>query len=112
VYWSRSGNDLCFTFRGQDHRFSDRTLEPATVVSAASDGRIRASTSGRVVAIHASIGDTLAAGQAVFTLEAMKMEHTHTAPIAGTLRALDLELGAQVSLSRVVARIEPQQVDA
>ena len=35
---------------------------------------------GRVVAVLVKPGERVAAGQPVMTLEAMKMEHVHTAP--------------------------------
>jgi geranyl-CoA carboxylase alpha subunit len=72
------------------------------------DGRLRASMNGRVVAVAASIGDTVEAGQAILTLEAMKMEHVHVAPIAGRITLLAVVTGDQVAADRVVAQIEPE----
>lgn len=69
------------------------------------DGRIRASMTGKVVALHVSVGESVIAGQPVVTIEAMKMEHTHTAPIAGVVTQLMAELHQQVSAHRVVAEI-------
>jgi geranyl-CoA carboxylase alpha subunit len=43
----------------------------------------------------------------VITLEAMKMEHVHTAPVAGTVKALHVGTGDQVAARHVVAEIEP-----
>jgi geranyl-CoA carboxylase alpha subunit len=40
------------------------------------------------------------------TLEAMKMEHVHCAPIAGTISAIDVAEGEQVTTSRIVVEIE------
>jgi geranyl-CoA carboxylase alpha subunit len=40
------------------------------------------------------------------TLEAMKMEHIHTAPMTGTVKILNVALGEQVLTSCVVAEIE------
>ena len=54
----------------------------------------------------AAVGDMVAAGQPIVTLEAMKMEHVHTAPVAGRLAALHVVDGEQVAASRVVAEIE------
>ena len=39
-------------------------------------------------------------------LEAMKMEHVHAAPIAGTILAIDVAEGEQVTTGRVVVEIE------
>ena len=61
---------------------------------------------GRVVAVTAAVGDMVRAGQPIVTLEAMKMEHVHVAPVAGKLAALHVKVGEQVAASRVVAEIE------
>ena len=49
---------------------------------------------------------TVAAGQPVMTLEAMKMEHVHTAGVAGTVSAIDVAEGEQVTTGRIVIEIE------
>jgi geranyl-CoA carboxylase alpha subunit len=40
------------------------------------------------------------------TLEAMKMEHVHTAAVAGTIAAIDVAEGAQVTTGQIVVEIE------
>jgi geranyl-CoA carboxylase alpha subunit len=40
------------------------------------------------------------------TLEAMKMEHVHAAPISGTISAIDVAEGEQVTTGRLVVEIE------
>ena len=55
----------------------------ARLGKAGGDGKLRASMNGRVVALLAAAGDRVEAGQPVLTLEAMKMEHVHAAPMAG-----------------------------
>ena len=40
------------------------------------------------------------------TLEAMKMEHVHTAAIAGTIAAIDVAEGEQVTTGKIVVEIE------
>jgi geranyl-CoA carboxylase alpha subunit len=40
------------------------------------------------------------------TLEAMKMEHVHAAPISGTISAIDVVEGEQVTTGKIVAEIE------
>jgi len=75
--------------------------------AAASDGKLRATMNGRIVAVGVAIGERVEAGQAVVTLEAMKMQHIHSAPVAGTIKVLHVAVGDQVSAHRVVAEIEP-----
>jgi geranyl-CoA carboxylase alpha subunit len=61
--------------------------------------------SGRVVALHAAVGDSVRQGHPVLTLEAMKMEHVQVAPVAGRVAAIQVKVGDQVSASQVVAEI-------
>jgi geranyl-CoA carboxylase alpha subunit len=42
------------------------------------------------------------------TLEAMKMEHVHTAPISGTISAIDVAEGEQLTAGRIVVEIEAE----
>jgi 3-methylcrotonyl-CoA carboxylase alpha subunit len=44
-------------------------------------------------------------GQALLTLEAMKMEHGLTAPFDGTVDELSAELGAQVAEGTVLVKL-------
>jgi geranyl-CoA carboxylase alpha subunit len=81
----------------------------AAGIAGVRDGKICASINGRITPIHAAGGARLATGEPVFTLEAMKMEHTHAAPIAGTLRNFTASLNDQVSAARVIAEIEPSE---
>ena len=60
---------------------------------------------GRVVAVLVAEGDTVAAGQPLLLLEAMKMEHVHLAPCAGQVAALHVSVGEQVAAQRVLAEI-------
>ena len=39
------------------------------------------------------------------TLEAMKMEHVHTAGVAGTVSAIDVAEGEQVTTGKIVVEI-------
>jgi geranyl-CoA carboxylase alpha subunit len=60
---------------------------------------------GRVLQIRHRPGDTVAAHQTVVVLEAMKMEHAISAPLAGTLTALHVQPGDQVQRGDVLAEV-------
>jgi excisionase family DNA binding protein len=62
---------------------------------------------GAVVSVYHAPGDTVEAGDAIVTLEAMKMEHVVTAPIAGRLAELNVRPADQVTRGQVLAIIEP-----
>jgi len=42
----------------------------------------------------------------VMTLEAMKMEHVHTAGVTGTVSSIDVAEGEQVTTGKIVVEIE------
>ncbi|HEY6012523.1 MAG TPA: biotin/lipoyl-containing protein, partial [Candidatus Limnocylindrales bacterium] len=62
---------------------------------------------GAVVSVYHGLGDRLEAGDAIVTLEAMKMEHVVTAPIAGRLAELRVHPAEQVVRGQVLAIVEP-----
>ncbi|MEO7336633.1 MAG: biotin/lipoyl-containing protein, partial [Caldimonas sp.] len=98
---------LWFHHRGESLRVDDRTRSPPERASdAASDGIVRASISGRIVAVHVRAGDVVEAGARLVTLEAMKMEHAHPAPCAGTVVSVPVVPGEQVASGRVLVEIE------
>ncbi len=106
VEYLRDGDRLWFLHRGSPHAVRDLTLAaPAAIAANGGDGKVRASMNGRVVAVLVKLGDRVAAGQAVMTLEAMKMQHVHAAAIAGTVASIDVIEGEQVAMGNVVVEI-------
>lgn len=75
----------------------------------AADPELRAPMPGTVTAVLVADGDRVAEGDAVVAIEAMKMEHRVTAPVAGIVR-LAVAQGEQVSRDQPVARVEPDPV--
>ena len=105
--WSRDDARLHLLCRGIPVAIRDLTLAvPASAAAAGGDGKVRAAMNGRVVAVLVKPGEKVAAGQPVMTLEAMKMEHVHTAGVAGTISAIDVAEGEQVTTGRIVVEIE------
>jgi geranyl-CoA carboxylase alpha subunit len=103
----RDGDRLYFLHRGVTRSVRDLTLAaPASAAAEGSDGRVRAAMNGRVVAVLVRQGERVDAGQPVMTLEAMKMEHVHTAPVSGIISAIDVVEGEQVTTGKIVAEIE------
>jgi len=62
---------------------------------------------GGVIAVHAIAGQTIDAGDPIATIEAMKMEHVVTAPVAGTIVVLEVHPADQVARGQLLAVIEP-----
>ncbi|MES2194363.1 MAG: acetyl-CoA carboxylase biotin carboxylase subunit [Pseudomonadota bacterium] len=103
----RDGDRLFILHRGVTSAVRDLTLAaPVSAAAAGGDGKVRAAMNGRVVAVLVKPGEKVAAGQPVMTLEAMKMEHVHTAGIAGTIAAIDVAEGEQVTTGKIVVEIE------
>ena len=76
--------------------YADDTLAPAQTLAAGSDGRLLAHSDGRIAAVHVQAGDTVAAGQTLAVLEAMKMEFQLSLPVAGTVESVSVQPGQQV----------------
>jgi 3-methylcrotonyl-CoA carboxylase alpha subunit len=76
---------------------------------AVSDGSILSPMPGRVIAVEVSEGDTVTKGQNLLTLEAMKMEHTLTAPFDGFVFELNAVIGGQVLVEAVLVRISVEK---
>jgi propionyl-CoA carboxylase alpha chain len=68
-------------------------------------GGLVAPMPGTVLAVHAAAGDSVAAGQLLMIVEAMKMEHRITAPQAGTVTEVRARPGDQVSAGDLLAVI-------
>ncbi len=88
-------------------------LEPWRKLSehgaAVGDGAILAPMPGKVIAVEVSEGQQVSKGQKLLTLEAMKMEHTLTAPFDGIVAELRATPGAQVQVEALLARIEEKE---
>jgi pyruvate carboxylase subunit A/propionyl-CoA carboxylase alpha chain len=98
-----------------DQVFVDSPLGPVQLVAlprfpdpadAVALGSLLAPMPGSVLRVGAAVGDTVTAGQPLIWLEAMKMEHTVTAPSDGVLAELNVEAGQQVDVGAVLARVE------
>ena len=61
---------------------------------------------GTVVRVAVEAGARVEAGQPVLVLEAMKMQHTVSAPHAGVVTEIDVKPGAQVAAGEVLAVVE------
>ena len=101
--------------RYDDDVFVDSPLGPVQLVAlprfpdpdaSVAHGSLLAPMPGSVLRIGAAVGDTVTAGQPLVWLEAMKMEHTVTAPSDGVLVELNVESGQQVDVGAVLARVD------
>ena len=101
---ARVGAETIVFQRGDAFSFCEpRSLAASTGTEA--EGAIRAPMPGRIIAVQIAEGTAVLKGQALVTMEAMKMEHALTAPFDGFATGLAHELGDQVSEGTVLLRI-------
>lgn len=62
---------------------------------------------GKVVQLLVAVGDTVAAGQALLTLEAMKMEHQVVSPTAGVVAEVFVQPGQQLDGGQPLVKVDP-----
>ena len=93
--------------RGTTFEFTKATRGDST--GPASSGTILSPMPGRIIAVDVAAGDSVTRGQKLVTLEAMKMEHSLTAPFDGTIAELTAVQGNQVSEGTMLIRVEPRE---
>jgi len=89
-------DELTIVLAGRNHVLV--RVDPVVVAdeSAADTGRLTAPMPGKIVAVHVKEGATVKRGAPLLVLEAMKMEHTITAPADGVIERLPYKVGDQV----------------
>jgi pyruvate carboxylase len=101
-----------FELNGQPRDVSvpDRTLEPETLAAVQADPddpkQIGASMPGLVVGVTVGVGDTVAQGDKLLSLEAMKMETTVYAERDGKVAEVLVYTGSQVAPGDLMIRLE------
>lgn len=69
------------------------------------DGDIVAPMTGTVLELRCEVGQQLAAGDPVVTVEAMKMEHRLDAPASATVEAIEVAAGDKVEIGQLLVRL-------
>ncbi|MBU0808600.1 MAG: carbamoyl-phosphate synthase large subunit [Gammaproteobacteria bacterium] len=98
------------------HFFADTlaTSQTANQVQDAPTGCLALHThsTGVVVSLEVAEGDTVAVGQSIAVLEAMKMEFVVSASHSGIVRQLAVQVGSALNEGQALLFIEPAEVDA
>ncbi len=100
VWLARDG--LSFPFGEQEFVLASRG-------EAAGAGPVTSPMPGTVLVVKVAAGDVVKAGTPLLVVEAMKMEHTVTAPIDGVVSELPVRTGQQVALDETLAVVTPQE---
>ena len=88
-------------------RSIDVDVRQAEKADTTKSGQVAAPFSG-VVTLKAAVGDVVAAGQPVASIEAMKMEAAITAPVAGVVERLAIAPTQQVDAGDLLVVIRPE----
>ena len=81
--------------------------KPAAAAAAGGAGtKVTCPLPGTVIAINVKVGDTVAAGQTLVVLEAMKMENNIDAERGGAVKSIKVQAGATVMEGEVLLVIE------
>ena len=62
---------------------------------------------GSVIAVHTTQGAKVTKGEPLVVVEAMKMEHTLTAPMDGTVGDVLVRVGQQVVVDELLVQVTP-----
>ena len=104
-----TAGDAVYVLRqGRQTKVSLRDLALDEAGDAGAGGLVRAPMHGKVLAVLVEQGASVTRGQRLAIIEAMKMEHTLTAPIAGTVAEISAAPDAQVAEGAKLMLIEPQ----
>ena len=125
----RDADRLAVTYGGRVHRFhraldagtlwlasdgrtwtvGEHSLFEATGAGVSGGGVLTSPMPGTVLVVKAARGDSVTAGTALMVIEAMKMEHTITAPLDGVVSELHVRAGQQVALDEALAVVTPHE---
>ncbi|QDQ96883.1 acetyl/propionyl/methylcrotonyl-CoA carboxylase subunit alpha [Tomitella fengzijianii] len=103
---SESGSDIWVSDDRGTWRLGEEEVRRTARTRGPQKAEVLSPMPGSVIAVVADTGSTVSEGAPVVVVEAMKMEHTLTAPVAGTVENL-VTVGEQVGLEQVLARLVP-----
>lgn len=101
VYFELNGQTRVISVKDQGYnvtKVSNRKVE--------TEGDIGSPLQGRLAEVKVKVGDTIAANQGLFVIEAMKMETTVSANKAGKVKAVVLQAGSMVQQDDLVIEME------
>lgn len=104
-----SGRTVWLARDGHSFAIGERERLRSAAGAAGGAGPVTSPMPGTVLVVKAAAGDVVSAGTPLVVVEAMKMEHTITAPIDGVVSELPVRAGQQVALDETVAVVTPQK---
>lgn len=77
-------------------------------IGKAQPGEVLAPMPGKVTKVEVNVGDSVALGQVLVVLEAMKMEYTLKAEVVGVIAKVNVQAGEQVALGKLLVELTPK----
>jgi len=84
-----------------------RTEDALQAGSHVDEGSLVTPLPGTIVAVHVSAGQSVTRGAPLVTVEAMKMEHTLTAPTAGVVTRIPFAVSDRVAAGAILVELAP-----
>ena len=103
----RHGGGLTVFSAGESYRLAFE--EAAAIEEEDPTGRLLSPLPGSVIEVLVASGETVTKGQALMIIEAMKMEHTISAPKRGTVGQIYFRKGEQVAEGAQLLGFEPEE---
>lgn len=100
-------DEVYLDVNGETANFTDATYARAQAAQVGSDGVVRAPTSGKILAVNATVGQSVARNDIIVIVEAMKMENQVLAPVDGVVESVSAAEGDQVHARQVLMTIKP-----
>jgi acetyl-CoA/propionyl-CoA carboxylase, biotin carboxylase, biotin carboxyl carrier protein len=111
AYAHAGGADQGTVWLGRDGRVwamaEEEPLAAEPAQAGGGDGVVRSPMPGTVLSVKAARGERVRSGQPLLIVEAMKMEHTVSAPADGVLTELAAAPGQQVAMDDTLAVVTP-----
>ncbi|HLI16234.1 MAG TPA: biotin carboxylase N-terminal domain-containing protein [Acidimicrobiales bacterium] len=95
--------------RGEVHRFERAERRVRDGGSEQGDGVVLAPLPGVVTSVAVAVGEEVAAGALLGTVESMKMEHPLRAPVAGVVERVAVAAGDRVALGAPLFALAPNE---
>ncbi len=102
----RDGNRLMIFRDGRSDRLDIFDPLAAAGGNEGTGGGLSAPMPGKIIAVMAKAGQSVTAGDRLVVMEAMKMEHTISAPVTGTIKEVFFGVGDQVDDGAELIAIE------
>ena len=106
VWFAATGRgELSLQSGGRAARVVNQLAFTAADQQAAGSGTVQAPMHGNLLELAVAVGDSVAEGQLLAVMEAMKMEHRLQAEVAGTVHAVHVAAGQQLAAGELILEI-------